>query len=237
MIRSCGDPGCEGRVPATVVGDKNGRWDALEPMMEAYYGDEQPRFQVTPSGNRGPRQWADLNRVTRKFAVEFEDLESDGYLDIADPVDIWCLHSAYLEAISADVTLHFRAMQHLKKEFPQRGTRRAMELLLTGNDYSLHVRSGTNVDAVDGFLAAFHRDQEPEEWEVDPLAHDLAAREKRDSLMTMVSPESPLRDYYIILLYVTHDLLGRDSWDPPDHLSALCHFLSSQLLRPDNTTL
>ena len=55
------------------------------------------RFQRVPSVRNTPveRPWRDLNEVTRKYRVEFEELEEEGVLiggDFADNVDLWVLH-------------------------------------------------------------------------------------------------------------------------------------------------
>ena len=225
MVRSCGSfedsfaystmVPCAGRVPGHIVVDK-GQWDAVEALMDVYYGQTGPttiqlkdpfhvyRVQGTADIKSFPRHWVDLNNVMATWIHEFKDLEKQDLLRCHDSVDIWCLHQAYRDAITKDANIHFGAMNLIKRD----GMRRPKEMFfLHGSDQSLHV-DGDVIDAVDGFLARESDDDDiSEDWEVDPLSQDPAACAERNRLLAMAPSDSP-KAFYINLRYVTHALVN-----------------------------
>lgn len=101
---------------------------------------------------RVERLWRDVRRcVVSTFADTFRKLESDGFLDPLNEVDLYCLHFVFLPRIQRCVTEFRESWNHhtLSSEgnmTPYQLFYEGMNHIVTNNDYSLESNVGSNVD-------------------------------------------------------------------------------------------
>ena len=219
-------------VPYNVIVDGAPAWCGVREMMKIWWhdcldpvlvphddGDMLVERVTVTSSVHNPmveRSWVDVNHVTRKYRLEWKDLEGRKLLRGGrnkDPADLFCLAEVYIPSIKRDLDQHFAAMARRRKEkstrnpnFPA-GTWRPITGLMTDVDYSRHV-DDAQIDAMETYIRAFHgaADEEPaSSWEVDPLETD-AQRALRADLVSRANPQS-LADEYVVMRQATEAIL------------------------------
>jgi len=134
------------------------------------------------------RHWREVNKATRKWYLEFQNLEGLGVLDVSCDADLFSLIEVYFNLLERNLSEHYESMGNRLKRKSTRnpnyptGTHRRFQLYsLSPNMLNRCTQTEIDQIAVIGqnhFLGV----SQTASWQIDPLTTEELRQSRRDAL-------------------------------------------------------